>query len=236
MTDELIPVTCQACGVVDDAATEAVLELQSTILTLGKEVARKQAQIGRLRSVQAAEHPPEYEDAMEVAHYWRERCAPRAKELNGIRLRNTIARLQAGYDKDSLRQSIDGYAARPNIKDGKRVREGGKRFCDLELIMRDEQHVVAGIDIAIEEMRFDQGALNGGGSHHVAALCGCGHARVSHQLYRLMGHDACAEKDCMCQGFDDIPVAADQWLHRQGYYERQRSATRTEASAQARLL
>lgn len=226
---------CQACGVIDERANTVIAELRETVTQLGIEVASKRKAIKALRADQSGEHPPEYDDAMEVAEYWRDHCSPRARELNGTRLRNTVARLRAGYDVDTLKQAIDGYAARPNVRDGVRVRHGGRRYCDLELIMRDEKHVQSGVEIAVEEMRSDQGVLAGAGSSWVAELCGCGHPRVSHQLFRLVGHDACAEQDCTCAGFDDLPVAAEQWLHRQGYYEQRRS-TRERATRQARLL
>jgi hypothetical protein len=219
-----------------------VLELQATILALGKEVARKQSMIARLRAGQAEEHPPQYEDAMEVARYWKETLCPGAKELNGQRLRNTIHRLQAGYEVDQLKQALDGYYARPNVKDGKRVRssEGGTRRTDLELLMRDEKHVMDGIAIAVEEMAHDQGVLNGGGSRYVALLCGCGHPLVSHQLYYLTGGTACAEKDCTCLEFDSLPTESEQWLHQQGYYERRRAEeqriARSTPKGQERLL
>jgi hypothetical protein len=230
---------CPACGVVNDRANTVIAELRETVTQLGIEVASKRKAIKALRSDQSGEHPPEYDEAMEVAEYWRDRCSPRARELNGTRLRNTVARLRAGYDVDTLKQAIDGYAARPNVKDGKRVREGGRRFCDLELIMRDEKHVQSGVEIAIEEMRSDQGVLAGAGSRWVAEMCGCGHPRISHQLARLVGHDACAERDCTCGGFDDLPVAAEQWLHREGHYDRKRSGqirSQVQATDQARLL
>src|SRR4051812_29376074 len=122
---------CPACGVVNDRANTVIAELSETVTQLGIEVASKRKAIKALRSDQSGEHPPEYDDAMGVAEYWLAHCPPRARELNGTRLRNTVARLRAGYDVDTLKQAIDGYAARPNVKDGKRVREGGRRFCDL---------------------------------------------------------------------------------------------------------
>lgn len=223
MTEE--PVFCHHCGAVDEELNRRLNELEHAVMRLGLDLARKQGLIARLRKIQVEEHPPEYEDAMEVAEHWRRSCRPGAKELGGKRLRNTIDRLRAGHPKEDLLQAIDGYAARPNMRDYTRCRasEGGVRRDDLELIMRDEQHIQAGIDIAVAEMVHDQRVLDGGGSRYVAALCGCGHPLVSHQLFWQTGATACAEKECACAAFDTLPVETEQWLHKQGYYQAQRA-------------
>lgn len=208
-------------------------ELNEAIANMGVELAKARGQIKRLTKAKNDEHPPEYDNAMEVAEYWRERCMPGARELNGQRLRNTIDRLKAGASVDELKMSIDGYAARPNTsKKGRHPASVGGVFrADLELIMRTEENVQTGIQIAIAEMAHDQGIRNGGGSRYVAQLCGCGHALVAHQLFYLTGGTACAEKECACKEFDSLPVESEQWLHQQGYYARQR-----EAQDQGRLL
>lgn len=212
------PFYCKACGSIDQEISGKLAELQETVQGLGVEVARKGAMITRLRKAQANERPPEYEDAMKVARYWKEILSPNARELNGPRVQNTIARLQHGYSTDDLMKSLWGYSCRPNVKEfGVRVRfnEGGKRKVELADLMRDAKAVDRGIEIADEEMRFDQGIINDGGSRFVAGRCDCGHARGSHALYRMHGHDACLEEGCDCREFDDMQWQVDEWLERQ---------------------
>jgi hypothetical protein len=110
-----------------------------------------------------------------------------------------------------------GYGCRPNVKDGKRVRdgEGGTRYVDLSLLMRDAQHVDRGLEIAGEEDRFDQSYLADGSSRYVASLCDCGHARGSHALPRMHGHEACLEEGCECREFDDVYWLMEDYRRRQ---------------------
>jgi hypothetical protein len=110
------PVFCPACGTIHETATLRLEELQGTVAALGIEVARKQGTISRLRKQQANEHPPEYDDALEVAEYWREMLFPTARELNGPRLQNTIARLKAGYSPEDLRKSIWGLVPAEHLQ------------------------------------------------------------------------------------------------------------------------
>src|SRR4051794_28322403 len=177
-------VFCMACGAVNEPATSRMAELMTTVTQLGIEVSKKAGQIKRMRSEQNNEHPPEYDAAMKVAVYWKELLAPKTRELNGPRLKCTIDRLQHGYEVPELQRSVWGYGCRPNIVKGKRVRrgEGGTRYVDLALLMRDAQHVERGLEIADEEDRFDQSYLADGASRYVASLCDCGHARASHAL------------------------------------------------------
>jgi len=196
------PVFCEACGTVNETATEQVATLQEAVTNLGLEVSRKQSRVNALRREQAEARPPEYDQAIEVAEFWRENLSPRARELNGPRLEKVIARLRAGYTVEELKHSLWGYRCRPNLKEGRRVREGGKRYVDLELLMRDEKHVQIGIEIAEQESRFDQNVLDSSGSRHAAVLCDCGHARWAHGLLWLQQHEACYEEGCLCTGYD----------------------------------
>jgi len=208
---------CPQCGCVlpED---EKVRIMEDTVLALSNEIARKQAQIKRMQTERSKRRPPEYDDAMEVAEYWREHLMPRAKELNGPRIQITIERLQHGYEKYDLLRSLDGYAIKPNVSSRGRCRvsEGGRRQVELSLLMRDAEHVDRGIDIWESEMAHDQAVLNGGGSRYVAALCGCGHPLVSHQLFYLTGSTACAERDCDCREFDTLPAEIEKWHAQRG--------------------
>jgi len=213
-------VFCSACGTVNTTATNQMAELQTTVAQLGIEVAKKSGQIKRMRKVQSDDHPPEYEDAMEVAHYWKANVRPTAVELNGPRLLNTIERLKHGYTKHDLMLACWGYRCRPNIKDGKRVRrnDGGRRFDDLELICRDAKHVEDGMEIADAERLHDQVSLDEGASPYVAEMCDCGHPRADHALFRRHGHEGCLRTDehCDCEEFDDLLHRAERFRRAQG--------------------
>ncbi len=205
---------CTACGVLLEAESEQITELEETIKNQAVQPSRKQGEISRLKGERAEAHPPEYADALEIAMYWREKVAPLARELEGERLRLTIDRLRGGYSKEELRRAVFGYSCRPHREYGKRLRmtEGGKWDADLETIMKSAKTVDVGICIANEEMRHDQGILNGGGRRHFAELCDCGHPRVEHGLFRVSGHEACYDADCSCQAFDDLTQRSEQWL------------------------
>lgn len=213
-------VFCTACGTINETATAHMAEMAGSIANLGIELNRKQGQINRLRKQQKEERPPEYDDAMEVAVYWRDEVRPTAIELNGPRLQNTIDRLKHGYSKEDLKLACWGYRCRPNIKDGKRVRrnQGGRRYDDLELICRDAKHVEDGMDIAMEERLHDQGLLDDHASRYVADLCDCGHPRADHALFRFHGHEGCLRQDehCSCEAFDDIHLRAEMFRRAQG--------------------
>lgn len=205
-------VVCDACGVVHEEATEKIGILQEAVTNLGIEVSRKQARVNRLRNESMGQRPPEYDDAMQVALYWKQNISPTARELNGPRMENTIARIRAGYSVEELKWAVWGYRCRPNVLDGKRVpaRLGGRRYVDLELIMRDEKHVQIGMEIADAESRHDQGLLDDKASRHVAELCECNHARWSHGLLWLQGHESCYEDGCRCQGYDSLHVEQEE--------------------------
>ena len=200
---------CPACGslLADTVLGAKFAELQETVTALGIEVQRKQKTITNLRKAELSDHPPELDDAMEVAQFWKTELMPSARELNGPRLTNTIDRLRHGYDKASLKLSLWGYRCKPNVAQyGKRVRhdQGGKRSVDLKDLMRDASAVDKGIEIAEEERHHEQQLLDAGASRYVAALCDCGHPRADHALYRVHGHDQCLARDCMCVAFDDL--------------------------------
>lgn len=211
---------CEHCGSVLDRLQRRFDEQTEAIKTQAVDIARRQHTINQLRRSQRDERPPEYDDAMQVAEYWRETLHPRARELNGTRVLAVCARLKH-YTKAELIKAIDGYAIKPNVGERGRCRapEGGRRQVDLELLMRDAKRVEAGIAIYEAEMAHDQGVLNAGGSRHVAELCDCGHARISHGLHRIVGNEACYEPDCTCAGFDSLHTQAEQWLTQKGYYD-----------------
>lgn len=213
------PIYCEACGVIQEQAMRLVAEQEETIVRQAKDRNRLQKLIDQLRKKGDTSRPVEYEDAMEIAVYWKEKVAPLARELEGPRLDKTIARLKH-YSKEELLRAVFGYSCRPHRGDyGKRLRmsEGGKWDADLEKIMQSGKTVEAGIRIANEELRFDQGVLNQGGRRVFAELCDCGHPRVEHGMLWLQGHESCCDKDCGCRQFDDITQRSEEFLRNNGY-------------------
>lgn len=209
-------VFCPQCGTMLDDIAARLAEAEQTVIGLSSELAKKVGQNKRMQGQRANGHPPEYDDAMEVAEYWREMLAPRTKELQGPRLEKTIERLQGGYGKDDLKQAVYGYWCKPNVMDGKRVRRGGKRHADLELIMRDAGRVDRGIEMAEAERHFSSEHLNEGGSATAARLCDCGHPRIDHGLFHMQGHEGCYAEACACKGFDDLYRQMDEFHEREG--------------------
>ncbi len=65
----------------------------------------------------------------ELFDYWRERCNHPNSRFTADRRTKLQARLRDGYTPEQIREAIDGAAANPFIKDG-------RRFDDLELICR----------------------------------------------------------------------------------------------------
>jgi hypothetical protein len=192
--------------------TQRIEGLEEERRLLEADLRGKRSLISRLRNDRNEARPPEYDDAMEIARYWKDILEPNARELNGPRLQNTIARLKH-YSPEELKKSVWGHYCRPNVKDGERMRhdEGGARYVDLELIMRDAKHVEKGIRIAEEEIRYDQALLNDGAHRSLASLCDCEHARADHALFYLHGHDHCLRNGCRCEGFDDIQWQMREW-------------------------
>jgi len=196
---------CPECGSVLPEISQRIEGLEESLRLAERDLRGKRSLVARLRGEQNAARPPEYEDAMEVARYWRDTIRPTAKELNGPRLINTIARLKH-YTAEDLKKSIWGYYCCPYVHEGERVPVGPEkaRYDDLELIMRDAKHVEKGIEIAVREARYDTGLIKDGSSRAVASLCDCQHPRADHALERLHGHNWCLYPGCACNGFDDL--------------------------------
>jgi hypothetical protein len=212
---ESLPPCCPACG----TFIERLADFESTVSGLGVELAKKTAAIKRLQGGQANGRPPQYNDAMEIALYWKALCMPKARELEGSRIDRTCARLKH-YSKDDLRKAVFGYSCYPHRGEyGKRLRaeQGGKWDADLSKIMLDPTHVDAGIAMADREQGYDQGVLRQGARREFARLCDCGHPMVEHGQLWLNGHDACCDKECDCRHFDDLHRQGEEWLSRNNY-------------------
>jgi len=119
------------------------------------ELRTKRAQIKRLQgeAMQAMRQSPRYPIAMRVLTRWRERCAPSAKELEGKRLENCLARLRR-YSEDDLDTAVEGYARFPFVVNKQRSPMGtpAQWFADAELIFRSGGHVNTGMRLAQDQV------------------------------------------------------------------------------------
>ena len=142
-------IACPDCGSVIDHVVDP---LYQRIADLEDELAAKRRRIGNLEGdrKRKPQLDPLYQKAMEVLEYWRERLAPRTKELNGVRLEKVLARLHGGYDVGELMLCVLGYASKPFVTRFGRSATGqpNERHVDAELIFRDAKHVDAGIAMA----------------------------------------------------------------------------------------
>lgn len=125
-----------SCPFCDD--TNAQLEkLTLEVSDYERDLKGKRATIRRLEAELAqsrAQHKRKPE-ADEVFAYWKETVAPKAREFSGDRLKNVLARLDAGYDVETLKRAVDGARV------GAFRSEKGVTFNDLELICRSASKV-----------------------------------------------------------------------------------------------
>jgi len=105
--------------------------LQTDLTVKRRELNRVKGELARML---APQQPGEVE---EVFAYWRRVCrGEKSKCVLGPKRREKIAaRLKEGYTVQELKRAIDGAAAHPYTS------PDGKRFDELELIMRDETKV-----------------------------------------------------------------------------------------------
>ena len=153
------PVVCPECGSVLEQMTAQIERLQELIeYERGRrercetELDRKRAQITRMTRQQDQDvlEGPRRKEANEVLEYWRKTCMPKAKTLNGDRLKNVTARLKEGFSVAELQRCAWGYAQQPYVTNVGRCEVGlpKQRFVDAELIYRSEQHVERGLSLA----------------------------------------------------------------------------------------
>jgi hypothetical protein len=145
-------VVCAACGVQDLEATKALADAQERIRGLENELAAKRSQITRLRGDQDSQQrgSPFYEAAMRVLEKWRELCMPTARELEGERLKITLARFNGGEIEERLMKCVEGYSRYPYTVNARRVRTGPKDawYADISTIFRNAGRVDKGIRLA----------------------------------------------------------------------------------------
>lgn len=245
---------CHECG----AHVPQIEQLQQLYLTKSRELVAVRNRLDRLQSGQDGRDSELYEQALEVANYWKQLLAPRTRELKGPRVDNTYARLKGDgtgkpYSVDDLKQAVYGYYCCQYVVDAKRVSSGkpSERHVDLELLMRDPKHVDKGIALARENAGYDVELMHKGTSALQARLCDCGHPEVDHlrpDLALELGlidaqapgqasipREPCAHKDCACYTFDTIHQ------HIEAYREEQAHAPkppppRNEVPGQLRLV
>lgn len=147
-------VACEACGTLNEEATELVASLQEEAESLRKELSQKIRKIHRLQREADLQltNSPQYKDALKVLKKWQEVCHPSAVELGGERLKKVIGRLNGGYTVEMLEECIVGYKAFPYVIEGRRCAHGSpaQRFIDAELIFRDPKRVDQGIALSHE--------------------------------------------------------------------------------------
>ena len=150
-------VICQSCGLVNEEAATAIALLE-------RERNQQRARIARLESqrVKALTAHPRYADALDVLEYWRQVCAPNARELNGKRLVNCLARLEH-YDAATLKTAVHGYARFPYATRRGRspVGAGNEWQADAEQIFRDAGWVDRGVRLAHQGNWIDTRILAG---------------------------------------------------------------------------
>jgi hypothetical protein len=151
ITDDGI-VACLDCGCVHDDATALVAQLRADVENLERELRTKRSKIKQLQGDAAhkAQSSPHYQTALRVLSFWKHICLPSAKELNGKRLENCIARLCGGYNENSLNESVLGYSQYPYIVDRRRSAMGEPHewAADAEMIFRSAKFVDAGIRLS----------------------------------------------------------------------------------------
>jgi predicted Rdx family selenoprotein len=154
-TPEHEVVFCPECGAVLAAFQELLDAKSEAIADLHQQNIGLLAKVSRLRGEQLDKRKsdPRFEDAQAILELWRELLSPKARDLNGKRLENVLARLKKtphskdGYVVEELMWSIRGYALKPYVVNGRRTATGTADdwHADAELIFRDAGKVDQGI-------------------------------------------------------------------------------------------
>jgi hypothetical protein len=150
-------VVCEGCGTVHDDATQLIKQLVEHRDGLEADLRGKRSAISRLKGEQdaALRASPHYGDAHNVLLFWQETCSPKARELDGERLRLVIARLKGKYLVADLKLSVLGYARFPYVSDRGRSATGtpSQWQADADLIFRSAKHVDAGLRLAQRQVQ-----------------------------------------------------------------------------------
>lgn len=184
MTVEASPQpVCTACGSIGTVNVEALLAGKQEIIdSLHHALAREQASTKGLRAALAEKRErtqPLLPAARGLFDYWRTTCNREKTKGFEKRADRILRWLKADDDPDrdkfteaECRRAIDGYAAFPNVGDKGRVRVGGRRFNDFELIFRDEEMIGKGLKLADRADAERPPVTAGGSSEHGLALFG----------------------------------------------------------------
>jgi hypothetical protein len=153
---------CAECGEVSDLAAARIATLEEQLESqreaiglLERDLRTKRSKIKALEGerTKGMKAHPMYEQAMEVLLHWKMVLSPNARQLEGERLENCLARLSgarnARYTKEELIKAVDGYAMQPYVVNGKRTHQGNQEqwYADAELIFREPRRVDSGIRI-----------------------------------------------------------------------------------------
>jgi hypothetical protein len=114
-----------------------IVDLENSEVALRVERRKTKAAEDKLKRMSEEERHPQLGQIREVFEYWRDQCRGGSKRVVLGEKRSTViaARLKDGYTVDRLCQAIDG------ARDHAFVNDDGKRFDELELIMRNEVKV-----------------------------------------------------------------------------------------------
>jgi hypothetical protein len=155
----------------------------------------KRAIISRMRKDQSSSQTshPRNAEAEEVFAYWKSRLMPNAREFSGKRWKAVIARLEAGFDVNELKQAVDGCVARQYVTDRGRDSSGtpAQRNVELELICREESNVRRFISYREEEKRHtgeDSDLIPA--SRVLAMQSAIERPTILHRLHQLRGWSA----------------------------------------------
>jgi hypothetical protein len=157
---------CEGCGCINEGAAatieyltdeldkrdQRITELLGDRENLERDLRSKRSTIKQMRSDRdkLLTNDAQYDTAMGVLEHWKTVAAPNARELGGARLANCLARLHGGYLAEELKKSVDGYALKPYVVNGRRTHDGPKDswVADAEFIFRNARNVDQGLRIA----------------------------------------------------------------------------------------
>lgn len=119
-------------------------EIEGLIATV-KEQARRMAKYERelKRYAEAEEHHPHRKEILELIDYWRKATGHERSKASKDRVDLIKARLKDGYSFDQIRLAVDGLAAFPYVRDGRRVASGkpSERFDQLKHALKGGQEL-----------------------------------------------------------------------------------------------
>lgn len=134
---------CSDCADLEAKLVELQLAKEDDAFNFAVDIARKNQEIGRLKRQleEFLDETPNSKLAKGIFTHWVERCGKRKTTVYGVARKKVILLALKQHDEATIKRAIDGCARRPFV--GPHGRQptnanGGKRFDDLTLILRDE--------------------------------------------------------------------------------------------------